>query len=617
MSRSQREEIAREEKGVEKTPKGGSSPMVGDKEDGMRLEAKLSGLEKAPYVGAPPGVGGKNEDFGRSGVDEKKGGEMAEDFIDGEERTEDKTADPGGAEKAVVQGDSWMGDSKLSERVKHTLFTNLVQELSLREVGFALHQCFMECCKPMSTAKLPKKLPVDSGDLACAVQGDPSLETWCSLVTLALQHLGGLSEAKLADFRCEAAEKESIRVQLERFDVWDEKFDVVGFEKLFQTKTIDYSGDEVRTAQYLNWKAVENSLPEGVGNLKLTDFCTLGTKGYIERFEDYLVPEEVRVRLKPPRVMVEEGQWDDLARGLIQRNICTVIPLEETYHVNNEPLLNGLFAVGKNEFVGQLETQRLIMNLTPVNHLCRELSGDISTLPTLANFGLMTLGEGEVLLTSSEDVRCFFFLFETPKTWHRYMAFNRELSPDLVPEVYRGKTCYLASRVLPMGFANSVSIAQHVHRNVVRWSCMDTDPPIGGEGEIRKDRSFPSSPSKFRVYLDNFDQLEVVNVKLANEIQGKPSEQVLALRERYSMMNLPRHPRKAVVRELRAEVQGALVLGDKGIAMPKPQKLLQYMRLTMELLVRGECKLRELQVVCGGPGDWFISRDLGDHCYVP
>ena len=179
----------------------------------------------------------------------------------------------------------------------------------------------------------------------------------------------------------------------------------------------------------------------------------------------------MRERLKPPRVMVEDNQWDLLCKGLIERNICKVMPLEEVYHLDGEPLLNGLFAVGKGEFVGTLETQRLIMNLTPVNHLCRELSGDITTLPTLANFGLMTLGPDEVCLISSEDVRCFFYLFETPVTWHRYMGFNCEVSPTLVPPGLHDQRCVLAAQVLPMGFAIPLVLLS-ILRNVIKWACI-------------------------------------------------------------------------------------------------------------------------------------------------
>ena len=45
-------------------------------------------------------------------------------------------------------------------------------------------------------------------------------------------------------------------------------------------------------------------------------------------------------------------------------------------------------------------------------------------------------------------------------------------SPDLVPRQYGDSACVLVARVLPMGFLNSVSIAQHVHRNVVKWASM-------------------------------------------------------------------------------------------------------------------------------------------------
>ena len=506
----------------------------------------------------------------------------------------------GGSETAEVQGGDRKGASNLRERVKNVLSSNLLREMSLHEVGSTLHQCFIECCKPQSMAELPDNPVQGEGGLAHTMHDDPTLETWASATCMALQHLSGVEAPKLAGLRSNSAEKQCVRAQLERFDVWNERFCVDGFEKFFETKSIDYSGEEVRTAQQLNWTAVSNSLPEGVGQLKLQEFCTLGTRAYVENFEDFLVPEELQTRMRPPRVMVEEDQWDSIAKGLIERNICTVIPVEDLFHVQGQPILSGMFAVGKGEFVGTLETQRLIMNLKPVNQLCRSLFGDIGTLPSLANFGLMTLGQEEVCLVSSEDVRCFFYLFETPKSWHRFMGFNKELSQSLLPKELKGRRCVLAAKVLPMGFANSVSIAQHVHRNIVSWANKLCAPPVGGEGEIRKDLGFPSTSSRYRIYLDNFDQLEVLDKDLAETIKGTPSSQILALRQTYETMEVPRHPKKAVARSLRAEVQGALVLGDKGIALPKPQKLLQYMRLAMELLVRGECTLRELQVVCGG-----------------
>ena len=92
----------------------------------------------------------------------------------------------------------------------------------------------------------------------------------------------------------------------------------------------------------------------------------------------------------------------------------------------------------------------------------------------------------------------FLLLVLGPKVWRPYLGFNRTLPETLFPEKWRGQTCVFVSRVLPMGFINSVSIAQHVHRNVVRLSAQQCNPAIGGEGELGKDRGLPNSDNLFR-----------------------------------------------------------------------------------------------------------------------
>ena len=68
--------------------------------------------------------------------------------------------------------------------------------------------------------------------------------------------------------------------------------------------------------------------------------------------------------------------WPSICEGLIKKQICEVVPLDELFHIDQVPLLNGMFVVGKGEFVGEVETQRLIMNLVPLNGLCESLVGD-------------------------------------------------------------------------------------------------------------------------------------------------------------------------------------------------------------------------------------------------
>ena len=278
-----------------------------------------------------------------------------------------------------------------------------------------------------------------------------------------------------------------------RNHMWEVPESSLSFSDFFSRRKVDYCGEEVKLAQSVTWAAVSESLPEGVGSLPLSDFCTLGTKGYVDDFERYLMPADAQVRVNPPRVMIGEGEWHNVCSGLIEKRVCEVWPISQLHHIDGAPLLNGMFAVGKGEFRAGIETQRLIMNLVPVNQICKPLQGDVGTLPAVSGLGGFLLGSGEVVLLSSEDIKCFFYLFSIPTPWKKYMGFNKIVPPEFVSRELSGQSCVLVARVLPMGFLNSVSIAQHIHRNVVRWSAMAGKPPVGAEGELRKDRVMSSA----------------------------------------------------------------------------------------------------------------------------
>eukprot|EP00435_Cladocopium_sp_Y103_P021547 s123_g5.t1 len=448
------------------------------------------------------------------------------------------------------------------------------------------------------TTALEKPSCVTSRDDIFPLATSPTFSTTLSGTISALNDLAGYPPCPGPSEEPDQSEmvKKGIGRLVERFDMWDSPKPEISFREFFQSKTIDYAGEEVKVAQRLKWSRVRPSLPDGVGCLPLQDFCRLGTLHYVQHFEEQLLPPDAIKVPKPPTVMVEQGSWEDLCLGLVAKNICEIWPLDKIFHHQGVPLLNGLFAVGKGGYENGEETQTLIMNLTPLNSISRSLSGDVSTLPGLSGFAGFLLEDDQVALLSSEDIRCFFYLFSIPEEWKPYMGFSRQVPPSVVPPHLQGKDCVLVSRVLPMGYINSVSIAQHIHRNIVRWSAESLDPPVGREQELRKDLGMSTSSTLFRVYLDNFDQLERVDATVADQIKGTPSAQVLKLREDYTTMGLPRHPKKAVERQLKAEIQGAI----EGFAMPKPGKVWQYALLAAELLERRSASLKELQIVCGG-----------------
>ena len=348
-----------------------------------------------------------------------------------------------------------------------------------------------------------------------------------------------------------------LQEMVEGSELLQEKLPEINFPTFLKSKSIDYQGEEVHVAKKVAWKSVSLSLPDQVGTLDIREFCEGGVLHYVTHFEDFLIPECDQFIGKCPSVMVDKDEWEHVATGLVEKGLCQVLPVSDLHHVHQRPLLNGLFSVRKQEVVDNVEVTRLIMNLKPANLICRALEGDTGTLPAVSQMGGIYLADGEVLSASSEDIRCFFYLFRVPRSWIRFLAFGREAPEKLIPESQRGTPHYLCALVLPMGFVNSVGIAQHIHRNVCRRALGSLRPPIGGHQEMRRDKVFSGHANLFRIYLDNFDQLKRLDRATACLLEGTPSSEVEVLREAYCKVGLPRHPKKSVCQQMKAEVQGA------------------------------------------------------------
>ena len=418
----------------------------------------------------------------------------------------------------------------------------------------------------------------------------------------ALNSMAGteVDAAEFAPSRVQCRSVEHLLHQARIACAWSEKVEEIEWEDFFRVKNVDYKGDEVLVAKTTCWENVSHSFPSEIGRVNLSDVVSQGLVDYVKSFDDFLLPEEDRFFVKPPKVMVPPESWEDMARNLIEKGVCGVIGGRDIFRVQGKKLLNGLFGVSKQEYVGSTEVHRLIMNLIPLNKIVRGVDGDISTLPAWASMTPLFLDDDQQLLVSSEDVRCFFYIFRTPPEWRRFMALNRPLPKSLWPRHGDDSEYFLCADVLPMGFKNSVSIAQNIHRNIASWAGSRGGVLGDPSMELRKDRSFPQGSTLYRLYLDNFDLLEKVDIRTANLVSGKPSVETLAIRAEYEEWGIPRHPKKSVVRKSVAEVQGAIIDGVKGVAFPKTEKLLRYMMLGLRFFYSSSSTQKEAQVVGGG-----------------
>eukprot|EP00438_Fugacium_kawagutii_P016937 Skav234517 [mRNA] locus=scaffold2162:214817:223139:- [translate_table: standard] len=367
----------------------------------------------------------------------------------------------------------------------------------------------------------------------------------------------------------------SVSVPIEHFD----------WKDFFSVKSIDYKGDEVRVARWFQWGNIEPALPQDVGTVSLVDVCTHGCKAFVEDIGHYLKPPEEWGPLKPPRVMVEDGHWADVCRGLVNRGLCGLIERDDVFSAQGQPLLNGLFGVTKDEYGADgTEIFRLIMNLIPFNNISYAMSGDVNTLPTWSMMTPYFLQPSECLLVSSEDVKCFFYTMKVPCTWWKFLAFNKPVPDSALPSELVGKEVYLMSKVLPMGYLNSVSIAQHVHRNLVLAAHSKEGLTNLPGQELRKDKPFSVAEPLWRVYLDNYDLLERVEKTELVDVQGTLSPAVLALRNQYESWEVPRNVKKSVQRAALCEMQGATVNGLEGVAFPREVKMAKYFTMALHLV---------------------------------
>eukprot|EP00435_Cladocopium_sp_Y103_P054729 s637_g17.t3 len=374
--------------------------------------------------------------------------------------------------------------------------------------------------------------------------------------------------------------------------------DEFDWKDFFRCRTIDYKGEEVKTARSFCWANIGPALPKEIGNVSLRDVCEQGCRFYVDHFPQFLKPEGEWPEIKNSRVMVSDEDWPEVAAKLVAAKVCKVIPESEVFKVRGRSLLNGLFGVEKGEEHNGTPVYRLIMNLVPLNSLCMGVAGDISGLPHWLGMHPFSLEPTEGLLVSSEDVRCFFYTLSLPSSWMPYLAFNRPVPEGLKPDGC-AESCFLAAVVLPMGFLNSVGIAQHVHRVLVSRSVPRPVRDLPSR-EIRKDLPLPDTSSAWRVYLDNYDLLEKFPREALTEFSGGVAPEVEGLRGSYLAVGMPRHTGKTVSRQVLAEVQGAMADGDRGMAYPKGSKLVKYTVMALLFCQLSHCSQRQVQVICGG-----------------
>mgnify|MGYP003333489142 CR=1 FL=1 len=282
-------------------------------------------------------------------------------------------------------------------------------------------------------------------------------------------------------------------------------------QKALGQKLESYWGDTVATAEEMTLEQVIPTLPDvGIaGSVPIVRVIEGQLRDQIRDPVSVMLPKD-EWPLSPPRattMLKDKSEWPALAQEIWIRDLARWLPIQEVFHHDGTPIINGLFGVLKDKDVpGKpgLKQLRLICNLVPSNCYVRTLKGDVDHLPYILQLSSIVLLNDEYLLLSQEDMSCAFYFFGLPEELCPYFAVGMPVNfKDLVgnPEnKARSRKLsgswgtdgigYLCLRVLPMGWKSAVGIMQAVHRHLMR-----VEKPMGAAfRKVAKSRKHACSP---------------------------------------------------------------------------------------------------------------------------
>eukprot|EP00959_Pyramimonas_sp_CCMP1952_P185141 3871359-Pyramimonas_sp.AAC.1 len=242
-------------------------------------------------------------------------------------------------------------------------------------------------------------------------------------------------------------------------------------------KRVAYDGEEIGTAETLSVEQVLPALPpKGIAaSVEAVDLCEGNVREALLDADAMLLPKGVRpARVPRAKIWAPLQTWYDLVAVLWDRGLVEPIALEDVLHVDGRPVLCGAFGVRKGtERTIPLKdgtmghVLRLIMNLVPSNVVQRVVGGDMDQLPLSSQWSTIVLLAHEMMLWTSTDRQCFFYVFRLPPCWRKFMAFEVPVPGQLVGRPSEPRV-YVASTTVAMGWISATGIAQHIHRNILR-----------------------------------------------------------------------------------------------------------------------------------------------------
>eukprot|EP00438_Fugacium_kawagutii_P016768 Skav231119 [mRNA] locus=scaffold7:90570:104623:- [translate_table: standard] len=368
-------------------------------------------------------------------------------------------------------------------------------------------------------------------------------------------------------------------------------------DKLLSSKKFDYAGKPVEYMEDLVCERVLPAWPKKgqAGIQPIEDFLSPETREVFDHPEKLLLPTEVLPKnALRSRVRATDHEWFHLVkeaalRGMMKPVDDSLVPRDKSGHL----VTNGAGGVLKEKMVdGQLKKcQRFISIMCPVNAITEPISGSQDTLPYIGQMTGLMLEESESLYLESEDLQSAFNLFSIPPKWYGYFAYSKKVDQSAFG-LPAGKLVRPCLSVVPMGWHSAVALVQEAVRELVF-----NRAGVPRHLSVEKSRALPASKNLAVVYLDNFDEIRIIQTLDADlSAEGKEmSDHHQNFNRVCDEAGLPRNLGKQLIHAFSGGMQGGHFDGLRGILKVGPDKLRNYIMLSLCLLTKrqwGEFHLR-------------------------
>lgn len=318
----------------------------------------------------------------------------------------------------------------------------------------------------------------------------------------------------------------------------------------------------------------------------ITKFLSEETLKALQDPHALLLPKEkMPVNSLRSRVRATDDEWFKIVNhawrlGMMKPVADADVPKDKGGHL----ITNGVAAVFKEKTIDgkRVACQRFISIMCPINAVTEVITGAQGSLPYIGQLTGLLVEDGDTLVLDSEDLQSAFNLFSLPDQWLPFMSYSKKVCGSAMG-LPANTHVRPALSVVPMGWRSAVGLVQEAVRFLV-FSLAKILKALS----VEKAKPIPDSRSYAVVYLDNFDEIEVlrsVDAGISGD-EGQMTDHHKRFIQVCEEAGLPRSESKQLIHAFTGALQGAELDGKRGILKLAPDKLRNYLRVSLALLAR-------------------------------